>query len=190
MGLLDRGDGLGKKNLRPLDDPISAAGCFQGGEGSLVNPGHVQRLQPEGHGLASQSTRRLQAAPAGLASGAFATPSRYRCDNLINLRFMTYSEFARHRLGAAWVLSRHRGCLLHRRRAKNQCDYPTLASICRWGKSPTRQAPHLDTTTRGSVRGSSSGRGVYAASSPESLVAKVFLEAHRLRTVKQRKEPV
>ena len=46
-------------------------------------------------------------------------------------------------------------------------------------------APHLDTPTV--VRGSSSERGVYAASSPESLMAQVFLNAHRLRTVKRRK---
>src|SRR5439155_19247023 len=61
MSLLNRGDGLGEKNLRALDDPIAAAGCLQRSERSLVNPGHVQRLQPEAHGLTTQSARRLQA---------------------------------------------------------------------------------------------------------------------------------
>ena len=51
--------GLGKKNLRPLDDPIAAAGGFQGGECSLVNPDHVQRFQIKGRGPASQIMSRL-----------------------------------------------------------------------------------------------------------------------------------
>jgi len=61
MSLLNRGDRLGKKDLRALDDPIPAAGCFQCGERSLVNPGYVHRLHSEAHGLTAQSTRRLQA---------------------------------------------------------------------------------------------------------------------------------
>ena len=58
MRFLNRGDGLGKKNLRPLDEPIFAAGGFQCGECVLVNPGHVQRFQIEGRSLASQRQRR------------------------------------------------------------------------------------------------------------------------------------
>ena len=90
MRLLDRRDGLRKKNLRPLDKPIFAAGCFQRGECPLVNPGHIQRLQTDGHGLASQSPRRFQARPAGLAAGVFATPPDIVPDNALNLRFMIY----------------------------------------------------------------------------------------------------
>ena len=94
MRFLDRGDGLGKKNLRPLDDPIPAAGGFQGGECSLVNPGHVQRLQTEGRRLASQSPRRLA---GGIARGpcfrCFRNAATYRCDNRINFCFMLHAAF-------------------------------------------------------------------------------------------------
>ena len=38
----------------------------QGDQRLLVNPGQVQRLQPQGHGLASQLLRRLQARPRTL----------------------------------------------------------------------------------------------------------------------------
>ena len=88
MSLLDRGDGLGKENLRPLDEPVSAAGCFQRGERSLVNPGHVQRLQPEAHRLASQSARRLQARPRALLQVFSQRRKRSVADNPLNLRFM------------------------------------------------------------------------------------------------------
>ena len=40
---------------------IFAAGGFQGDERPLVNPGQLQRLQPEDDRPASQSQRRLQA---------------------------------------------------------------------------------------------------------------------------------
>ena len=58
--LLNGGDSLGKENLRPLDDSVPAARCFQVRERSLVNLRHVQRLQPEPHRLLAQSSRRLQ----------------------------------------------------------------------------------------------------------------------------------
>src|ERR1017187_1631051 len=64
MSRFDRGDGLYKKDSRPLDRPILGTGGMawqqQSCEGDLVNPGQVQRLQPEVHGFASQAARRLQ----------------------------------------------------------------------------------------------------------------------------------
>src|SRR5581483_7833345 len=66
VGVLDRGDGLCKKNLRVLDDPSPAAERFQCGERCLMNPGYVQGLESDGHGLASQSPRRLEAGARAL----------------------------------------------------------------------------------------------------------------------------
>ena len=75
MRFFDRGDGLGKKYLRPLDEAVSAAGGFQRGEGSFVNPGHVQRLQIEAPRPGVPVGAPAASSPAGLASGVFATPS-------------------------------------------------------------------------------------------------------------------
>src|SRR5215208_4887403 len=56
MGILDWADGLGEEKLRALDNPIPTAGGFECAKCALVNPRHVQRLQPERHRLPSPAT--------------------------------------------------------------------------------------------------------------------------------------
>ena len=62
MRFLDRGDGLGKEFSRPPDHRFPGAGGVarqhQCDQRLLVKPGQIQRLQPKGHGPASQSLRR------------------------------------------------------------------------------------------------------------------------------------
>src|ERR1043165_9333713 len=66
MRPFNRGNGLDKEHFRALDNPIAAGGGFQIGKRSLVNPGDVQGLQPEGHGLATETTRLVEVRPRAL----------------------------------------------------------------------------------------------------------------------------
>lgn len=60
MSSLDGDDGVGEEDTRAADHPLSGFGCagqrYQGRQGPLVNPRQIQRLQPEGHGLTSNSS--------------------------------------------------------------------------------------------------------------------------------------
>ena len=64
MRPLERGDDPGKKSARMSDQrfpgAVRVAWQNQGNQRLLVNPGQVQRLQPQGHGPASQFLRRRQ----------------------------------------------------------------------------------------------------------------------------------
>src|ERR1044071_7751591 len=66
MSLFNRGNGLDKEDFRALDNPIPASGGFQIGKRSLVNPDDVQGLQPEGHGLTTETTRLVEVRPRAL----------------------------------------------------------------------------------------------------------------------------
>ena len=65
MSLLDWCDGLGEKNARASDHRLAVLGEWlrqkKHEQHMFVDPGHVQRLQPDDHGVTSQRLGRQSA---------------------------------------------------------------------------------------------------------------------------------
>jgi hypothetical protein len=74
MRFHNRGEGLGKKQLRPLEPPILAIGRFQGRKRPLVNPRQFQRLEPE----PDRPTPQLQSRQQARAQPLFQVDSQGR----------------------------------------------------------------------------------------------------------------